>query len=48
VIAGIAPIAMLFLRSPGGVSHDPAESVTVADVAAGLKVMIDFVLRLAA
>jgi allantoate deiminase len=48
VIAGVAPIAMLFLRSPGGVSHDPAESVTVADVAAGLKVMIDFVLRLAA
>ena len=29
---------MLFLRSPGGVSHEPAESVLVEDVAVGLAV----------
>ena len=26
------PAAMIFLRTPGGISHDPAESVTVEDV----------------
>jgi allantoate deiminase len=36
ILAAIAPIAMLFLRSPGGVSHHPAESVHAADVDAAL------------
>jgi allantoate deiminase len=27
------PCAMIFLRTPGGISHDPAESVAVEDVA---------------
>jgi allantoate deiminase len=30
------PAAMIFLRSPGGISHDPAESVEVDDVAKAL------------
>jgi allantoate deiminase len=28
---------MIFLRSPGGISHDPAESVEVEDVARAIE-----------
>ena len=35
-IVAITPIAMLFLRCKGGVSHHPDESVTAHDVAAAL------------
>lgn len=40
------PTAMLFLRSPGGISHHPDESVIVADVQAAFDVMVNFVTRL--
>jgi allantoate deiminase len=33
ILAERVPSAMVFLRTPGGISHDPAESVGVADVA---------------
>jgi allantoate deiminase len=33
IMAAKVPSAMIFLRSPGGISHDPAESVEVSDVA---------------
>ncbi|MEA2526194.1 MAG: allantoate deiminase, partial [Thermomicrobiales bacterium] len=33
------PVAMLFVRCAGGVSHNPAELVTVEDVAAAVEVM---------
>lgn len=33
IMAAKIPSAMIFLRSPGGISHDPAESVEVEDVA---------------
>jgi allantoate deiminase len=46
VMATVAPTAMLFVRSPGGVSHHPAEAVTRDDVAAAIRVLIDFVGRL--
>jgi allantoate deiminase len=36
ILAAIVPVAMLFLRSPGGISHHPAESVHAADVDAAL------------
>jgi allantoate deiminase len=42
VMAGLCPAAMLFLRSPGGISHHPAESVRWEDVRAALAVMIRF------
>jgi len=32
ILAETLPSAMVFLRTPGGISHDPAESVLVADV----------------
>jgi len=36
ILAETVPTAMIFLRSPGGISHDPAESVLVSDVEAAL------------
>lgn len=35
-MAAIAPVAMLFVRCAGGISHHPDESVIVADVAAAI------------
>jgi allantoate deiminase len=37
ILAEKVPAAMIFLRSPGGISHDPAESVEVEDVAKALE-----------
>ncbi|MGA8729897.1 MAG: allantoate amidohydrolase [Terracidiphilus sp.] len=48
VMAGRMPAAMLFLRSPGGVSHNPAETVREEDVEAALLVGRKFLERLAA
>ncbi len=36
ILAEKVPAAMIFLRSPGGISHDPSESVEVEDVAKAL------------
>ena len=47
VMAGLAPMAMLFVRSPGGVSHRPDEAVRPEDVRAALDVMVAFLHRLA-
>ena len=46
VMAGILPTTMLFLRSPGGISHHPDESVRQEDVLAALDVGREFLLRL--
>ncbi|HTB97640.1 MAG TPA: allantoate amidohydrolase [Terracidiphilus sp.] len=48
VMAARLPTAMLFLRSPGGVSHSPAETVREVDVEASLKVGLEFLKRLSA
>lgn len=42
VIAPHVPSAMVFLRSPGGVSHHPDESVLEADVAAAIHMGLCF------
>jgi allantoate deiminase len=42
VMAAAAPMAMLFLRSPGGISHHPDESVRPEDVAVALDVMVRY------
>jgi allantoate deiminase len=42
VMAKVAPMAMLFVRSPGGVSHHPDECVLPDDVAAALEVLLCF------
>ena len=38
-------VAMLFVRCKGGISHNPAESVAVGDVAVALAVLSEFVRR---
>ncbi len=40
----IAPIGMLFVRCEGGISHNPAEAVTLADVATGTRVFARFII----
>jgi allantoate deiminase len=47
VMAGRVPTAMLFVRSPGGISHHTAETVLEEDVEAALDVGRAFLLRLA-
>ena len=47
VMAARMPTAMLFLRSPGGISHNPAETVREEDVSAALEVMGRFLARVA-
>jgi allantoate deiminase len=44
-LSAIAPVAMLFVRCAGGISHNPAEAVTVEDVAVALEVLDRFLLR---
>ncbi|WP_442482105.1 allantoate amidohydrolase [Aeoliella sp. SH292] len=41
------PMAMLFLRHPGGISHHPDERVLVEDVAVAIAVITRYVLKLA-
>ena len=48
VMAGLTEIAMLFVRCKGGVSHNPAESVTEDDVAVAIEVLGKFLELLAA
>lgn len=47
VMASRVPTAMLFLRSPGGISHHPSETVLLEDVEASLLVARAFLQRLA-
>ncbi|AWR86824.1 allantoate amidohydrolase [Meiothermus taiwanensis] len=48
IMAALCPATMLFLRSPGGLSHHPDEAVWPQDVEAALRVGLDFLHRLAA
>lgn len=43
ILAPLIPAAMLFLRSPGGISHHPDEAVLTADVAAALETGLRFI-----
>jgi len=42
ILAPVVPSAMLFVRSPGGISHHPEESVLLDDVAAALEAAVRF------
>jgi allantoate deiminase len=48
VMAARMPAAMLFVRSPGGISHHPDEAVLEEDVEAAIRVGREFLNRLAA
>ena len=43
--SGFCPIGMLFLRCAGGISHNPAESVTVDDTDVAVRILLDFIER---
>jgi allantoate deiminase len=46
-VSRIAPVAMLFVRSRGGLSHHPDEFTSTADLGVALRVMVDFLVELA-
>ncbi|MCB8821455.1 Zn-dependent hydrolase [Microvirga rosea] len=48
MISRIAPSAMIFVPSTGGVSHNPREHTSDADLVAGANILLDAVTRLAA
>lgn len=48
VMAARVPAAMLFVRSPGGISHHPEETVLEEDVGAAIRAGREFLSRLAA
>lgn len=48
ILAEKIPSAMIFLRTPGGISHDPAESVLIDDVVKTLGCGVHFLHQLAA
>ncbi len=43
VMAELCPTAMLFIRCKGGISHNPAESVDIADAALAARAMLGFI-----
>jgi allantoate deiminase len=47
IMAGLTRMAMLFVRCAGGISHNPAESVTESDVAAAIAALERFLVLLA-
>jgi allantoate deiminase len=47
VVSSIAPVAMLFVRCRGGLSHHPDEFVTRGDLRSALGIIVDFLARLA-
>ena len=42
-MAALCPVGMLFVRCEGGVSHNPAESMTAADADLAIRTLIEFV-----
>ncbi|MBI2517173.1 MAG: Zn-dependent hydrolase [Opitutae bacterium] len=48
VVSTLTPVAMLFVRCRDGLSHHPDEYASPADLDVALRVMIDFLARLAA
>jgi len=47
VLSQVCPVAMLFVRCKGGISHNPAESVKAADVRVAIEVLADFLIHVA-
>jgi allantoate deiminase len=41
-MAALCPVAMLFIRCAGGVSHTPEESITAQDAEMGVNILVDF------
>ena len=47
-LSAICPVAMLFVRCKGGVSHNPAEAVKATDARVAVEVLADFIVSLVA
>lgn len=45
IMGQLCPAGMLFVRCKGGISHNPAESITTEDAERGLAALIDFTRR---
>jgi allantoate deiminase len=45
-MAALCPVAMLFVRCKGGISHNPAESITVEDADTAARVLIEAVKKI--
>lgn len=45
-VQALCPIGMLFVRCKGGISHNPAESITRDDAAVAVAVLVDFLRHL--
>lgn len=41
-MAALCPVAMLFVRCAGGISHHPAEAITLEDADAAMRVLMQF------
>ena len=39
-VAALCPVAIMFVRCKGGISHNPAESITVEDADAAVRVLL--------
>ena len=48
VLSKICPVAMLFVRCLGGISHNPAESIKASDARLAIEVLADFIIHVAA
>jgi allantoate deiminase len=48
ILAEKLPAAMIFLRTPGGISHDPAEAVAAEDVEKAIECGLHLLDQLAA
>jgi OHCU decarboxylase len=42
-VAALCPVGMLFTRCRDGISHNPAESITVEDADLSMRVLLDFI-----
>jgi acetylornithine deacetylase/succinyl-diaminopimelate desuccinylase-like protein len=40
-LAALCPVAMLFVRCRGGVSHNPAEAISAEDADLAVRVLLD-------
>lgn len=47
MMARLAPAAMIFVPSAGGISHNPREHTADAELVAGANILLDVVTRLA-
>jgi allantoate deiminase len=47
-LAALCPVAMLFVRCQGGISHNPAEAITTADAGLAVQVLLDALRHVAA